>query len=497
MKIQLAISMILCSLLILCSFSTSISSINTGGSPDWPDGTFQGEWNKRNNNTSGFIWGTLNQGRQPTRGTFTAEWNTTGETEIGTFHGIFYGIILIGQWNSSESDEPNRAIGILQLNETHFSVRLIVAKTGLIDISGTYDASFLPKPTGSYGVGVKTMHLIDTSRSENFTTDPTDKREMMIQLWYPIEKTTLGTQTEYMDYPTFQWLKNRSPIPLITIPNNAYLFVRPHGRNQTDIAEGKFPVVIFSPGYNGVYQIYTSFIEDLVSHGLVVASINHPYVSGITVFPDGRTIGLAEVPTNPVEKSEFFNMSLRTIIQDAKFVLDNLTELNTTDPDFSGHFDLSKVGMYGHSFGGANTAVCCFEDSRFRAGLTLDGVFYQQFIPGNINVPFLFMFAEARLSNDSTVLYMWNHTTNDTFKMNISGSTHNAFTDVGVLLSHLVPLIPPRILLFGSIAPKRMVNITKTYVTTFFKVYLKGESIENLLNLTTKFAEVQLDYKLG
>jgi len=497
MKIQLAISMILCSLLILCSFSTSISSINTGGSPDWPDGTFQGEWNKRNNNTSGFIWGTLNQGRQPTRGTFTAEWNTTGETEIGTFHGIFYGIILIGQWNSSESDEPNRAIGILQLNETHFSVRLIVAKTGLIDISGTYDASFLPKPTGSYGVGVKTMHLIDTSRSENFTTDPTDKREMMIQLWYPIEKTTLGTQVEYMDYPTFQWLKNRSPIPLITIPNNAYLFVRPHGRNQTDIAEGKFPVVIFSPGYNGVYQIYTSFIEDLVSHGLVVASINHPYVSGITVFPDGRTIGLAEVPTNPVEKSEFFNMSLRTIIQDAKFVLDNLTELNTTDPDFSGHFDLSKVGMYGHSFGGANTAVCCFEDSRFRAGLTLDGVFYQQFIPGNINVPFLFMFAEARLSNDSTVLYMWNHTTNDTFKMNISGSTHNAFTDVGVLLSHLVPLIPPRILLFGSIAPKRMVNITKTYVTTFFKVYLKGESIENLLNLTTKFAEVQLDYKLG
>ena len=76
--------------------------------------------------------------------------------------------------------------------------------------------------------------------------------------------------------------------------------------------------------------------------------------------------------------------------------------------------------MYGHSFGGANTAVCCYEDSRFRAGLTLDGVFYQQFIPGNITVPFLYMFAEARLANDSTIIYMWNHTINDTFKMNIT-----------------------------------------------------------------------------
>ena len=223
-----------------------------------------------------------------------------------------------------------------------------------------------------------------------------------------------------MDYPTFQWLKNRSPIPLITIPNNAYLFVRPHGRNETMIASGVFPVVIFSPGYDGVYQIYTSFIEDLVSHGFVVASINHPYVSGITVFPDGRTVGLASVPTDPVAQAAFFNMSLRTIVGDAKFVLDTITEMNATDPDFSGHFDLSRVGMYGHSFGGANTAVCCYEDARFRAGLTLDGVFYPQFIPGNITVPFLMMFAEARLANDSTIHYMWNHTTNDTFKMSIA-----------------------------------------------------------------------------
>jgi dienelactone hydrolase len=490
--------MIFCSLLILCSYSTSVPSVITLKYADWPDGTFQGEWHKKNDNTSGFIWGILNQGRRPNHGTFTGEWNTTDELETGTFRGIFYGIILIGKWNNSETGKTNRVTGILCLNETHFSARLISPKIGLIDITGVHDTSFLPNITGLYGVGVTTKHLIDINRPENFTTDPTDVREMMVQLWYPIEKTTTsGTRIEYMDYPTFQWLKNLSPVPLFTIPNNAYQFVRPHGRNQTNIAEGKFPVVIFSPGYDGVYQIYTSFIEDLVSHGFVVVSINHPYVSGITVFPDGRTVGLAEVPTEPTAQQEFFNMSLRTIVEDAKFVLDKMTEMNETDPDFLGHFDLSEVGMYGHSFGGANTAVCCFEDERFRAGLTLDGVFYQQFISGNINVPFLFMFAEAHLTNDSTIMYMWNHTTNDTFNMNISGSTHYAFTDVGVLLSHLVPLIPPRILLFGSIAPKRMVNITRIFVTVFFEVYLKGEPIERLLDLSTYFDEVQIDYKLG
>ena len=497
MRKQTIVVTILCSILILCPLTSALPSVHSRVIPDWSDGEFHGGWNKRNDQISGSLWGVLNQGRRATRGTFTGEWNTSGGTTTGTFRGIFYGMILVGQWDVTETGETNRFTGLLHLNDTHFSARLISPRTGLIDISGVHDASFLPKLTGSYGVGVKTIYLIDTSRSENFTTDPSDVREMMVQLWYPIETSALETRTEYMDYPTFQWLKNRSPIPLITIPNNAYLFVRPHGRNETMIASGVFPVVIFSPGYDGVYQIYTSFIEDLVSHGFVVASINHPYVSGITVFPDGRTVGLAPVPSDPVARTAFFNMSLRTIIEDAKFVLDALTEMNESDPDFSGHFDLSRVGMYGHSFGGANTAVCCYEDERFKAGLTLEGVYYPSFIPGNITVPFLMMFAEARLTNDSTVQYIWNHTKNDTVQMTIAGSTHYAYTDVGLLLGHLVPLIPPRILLFGSIPPKRMVNITRTYVTVFFEVYLKGEPVERLLNLSSHFDEVQFEYKMG
>jgi hypothetical protein len=497
MKKHYHVAVFLCGLLLFCSFSPALASVEMKLPADWPDGTFIGEWSIQKQNAQGSFWGVANQGRRATQGTFIGEWNTSSTIENGTFRGIFFGPVVIGSWQVLGEGKTSRMIGVLQVNETAFAARLISPGAGMIMLSGTHEISFLPKPTGPYGIGIKTFHLIDSSRPENFTADTTDVRELMMQLWYPIQNNTAGARAEYMDYPTFQWLKGRSPIPLITIPNNAYLFVRPHMRNQTTIAPGMFPVVVFSPGYDGVYQIYTSFIEDLVSHGFIVASINHPYVSGITVFPDGRTVGLAEVPSDPAARSAFFNMSLRTIVGDAKFVLDTITEMNTSDPDFPGHFNLAKVGMYGHSFGGANTAVCCYEDHRFDAGLTLDGVFYPGFIPGNITVPFLFMFAEARLVTDETITYMWDHTRNDTFNMSIAGSTHYAFTDVGVLLSHFVPLVPPRLLLFGSIAPKRMVNITRTYVTVFFEVYLKGEPLENLLNLSSLFDEVLFDYKLG
>jgi dienelactone hydrolase len=318
----------------------------------------------------------------------------------------------------------------------------------------------------------------------------------MMQIWYPIEKNNTANKIDYMDQETFNWLWGRSPVPLITIKKDAYKHVMPHAKIGVPIEDNikMYPLIIFSPGYDGVYEIYTSLIEDLVSHGFIVVTINHPYVSGITVFPDGRTIDLATPPTDPDEAKEFMNMSLRTVVEDAKFVLDHITEMNSTNSNWKGHIDLSKVGMYGHSFGGASTAICCYEDSRFIAGLALDGFFNEHIITDKINKPFLMMIAEDRL-NDSNIQYMWEHLKNDTYKVGVIGSTHYAYTDVGILLSHYVPLIPQEILNFGTIPPKKLVNITKTYEITFFEIYLKNHQKEEILQLENRFKEVIFEYK--
>ena len=205
------------------------------------------------------------------------------------------------------------------------------------------------------------------------------------------------------------------------------------------------------------------------------------------MFPDGRTVGLApDFPGDYV---------IRTVVDDALFVLDFVTSLNSTDSLWKGHLDLSKVGMFGHSYGGAATTICCSEDPRFKAGLTLDGVVYTTYLTESIETPMLLMLAESRFDNGSSIEYLWEHLASDAYRITVQGSSHYGYTDVGLLLKHFVPLIPGEPLGFGTIEAKRLINITKSYEIAFFNVYLKGEPRERLLELSSLFDEVIIDYK--
>jgi hypothetical protein len=452
---------------------------------EWQDGTFSGIWHADNKDEQGQINGILKQGRTPDIGTFIGQWQLLDEK--GFAKGFFINTIIIGKIINEESKILSYFFGKIDYNNNHFSTNINSFKFGKIFVSGEFIASFMPSLTGSFNIGVQKFHLVDKNRLEEFTkNDSNDFRELMVQLWYPIDKETTGEKIEYMDLITFEWLMGRSPIPLITIPKTAYKFVQPHGIINAEIAsyQNQFPVIIFSPGYDGNYEIYTSLIEDLVSNGFIVASINHPYISGITVFPDGRAIR-----ASPVQ-----NISLPTIISDAKFVLDFITELNNTNQFFLGRLDLSKVGMYGHSFGGASTIACLYDDSRFICGLTLDGVIYEELINKNFNKPIMIILAENSFSTNSSD-YLWDYLIKDAYQLTINGSTHYAFTDVGILLRHLLPFIPPKLLSFGSIDPKRMINITKSYELAFFQTYLKNGNKEHIMNLSDVFPEVIIKSK--
>jgi len=452
---------------------------------EWQDGTFSGTWNMKNKNEQGQINGIIKQGRTSDIGTFIGQWKLLDEK--GFVKGFFINTIIIGKIINEESKILSYFFGKITHNNTQFSTNINSIKLGKIFVSGEFLASFMPGLTGPFNIGIQKFHLIDKSRLEEFTeNDPNDFRELIVQLWYPIDKDTTGEKIEYMDSITFEWLMGRSPVPLITIPKIAYKFVQPHGIINAEIASypNQFPVIIFSPGYDGNYEIYTSLIEDLVSNGFIIASVNHPYISGITVFPDGRVIKVTTVQ----------NISLTSVIADAKFVLDFLTELNNTDQFFLGRLDLSKVGMYGHSFGGASTIMCLYEDSRFKCGLTLDGVIYEDLINLDLNKPVMIMLAEKSFTSNSSD-YLWNYLINDAYQISIIGSTHYAFTDVGILLKHLLPLIPPKLLSFGTIEPKRMINITKSYELAFFQAYLKNDNKENIIDLADVFPEVNFKSK--
>ena len=103
--------------------------------------------------------------------------------------------------------------------------------------------------------------------------------------------------------------------------------------------------------------------------------------------------------------------------------------------------------------------------------------------------------AEHRFNNDTSVDNMWELLEGDAYKVGVIGSTHYGYTDVGILLKHLVPLIPPKILGFGTIEAKRLVNITKSFELAFFEIYLQEKPAESLILLASEFEEVKFQYK--
>ena len=445
---------------------------------EWSDGFFSGNVN----NNQGAINGYIQQGRNNDVGQVIGDWSM--DDQNGFFKGFVRGSFIFGSMYGSDMDFLSLFFGKISVHSSDFSGHITSLKFGRLTFSGMYDASFMPELTGEYGVGVKDYHLIDENRPELYTEDEDDFREMMIRIWYPTDFYYYQNGVDYMDSVTFDWLMGRSPIPLITVPKNAYEFVCPHGVRDADIVDGNFPVLIFSPGYDGTYEIYTSFIEDMVSNGFIVVSINHPYVSGVTVFPDGRVARVKGIK----------DFSFESVVGDAEYVLDYLFEMYSNDVFFRNKFDLTRIGMYGHSFGGGATTYCCYNDDRISAGLTYDGVIYEELMSGTLDTPYMMMLAETSFtsffSDD-----LWDNLSSDGFRLVINGSTHYAYSDVGILLNHLLPLIPPNLLGFGRIEPRRMVNATKSFTLAFFQVFLKDYPIDTLLDLNDVFPEVLIHTK--
>jgi pimeloyl-ACP methyl ester carboxylesterase len=145
------------------------------------------------------------------------------------------------------------------------------------------------------------------------------------------------------------------------------------------LSAGLSPVLIFSPGGGMVREVYAAQLEDLASHGYVVAAISHPYDAIVTIFPDGRQIAYSSQrwPKPPSLEGEANLNQLEWHANDIRFVLDELSRANVTGPTawpFAGHLDLDHVGAFGHSFGGIAAAHACQIDRRLKACLDEDGV---------------------------------------------------------------------------------------------------------------------------
>jgi predicted dienelactone hydrolase len=237
---------------------------------------------------------------------------------------------------------------------------------------------------------------------------------------------------------------------------------------------------------------YSTLAEDLASHGYVVVGFDAPYRTGMVVFPDGRVI--ARRPENNPELfsgAEFprlANKLLAAWTADIAFVVDRLEQMNASDASskFNGRLDMTRVGVFGHSFGGATAAQFCSQDSRCKAGIDVDGSLHGSVIQTSIHKPFMIIGSErGDFSSNAEIRQIVAdiHSVYDRLPpdgrlwITIRGANHFTFSDDGALLKSRI--LRGLLRLFGKLGidGPRQLAVTTYCVHSFFDAYLKGASV--------------------
>jgi predicted dienelactone hydrolase len=141
----------------------------------------------------------------------------------------------------------------------------------------------------------------------------------------------------------------------------------------------RYPVLVFSPGYGTNAIQYTALVEELVSHGYLVATVDHPFQSRAIAYPDGRIVTTAEpdpaFSVDPQAREKDYQTRMGVLAADLRFVLDMLTRLNAGGPEnrFVARLDLDRVGVVGHSIGGIAASHAALADARLKVVANQDG----------------------------------------------------------------------------------------------------------------------------
>src|SRR4029453_13790143 len=115
--------------------------------------------------------------------------------------------------------------------------------------------------------------------------DDSDHRRLMVYVFYPAQRQT-GTSATYL--PDAAEMSGDWSLERIEVARK----VQSHSFNQAEcLRTGRpFPVVIFAPGGGQKALSYTALLEDLTSHGFVVAAIDPPYNAQAVRYFDGTVL---------------------------------------------------------------------------------------------------------------------------------------------------------------------------------------------------------------
>jgi alpha-beta hydrolase superfamily lysophospholipase len=267
--------------------------------------------------------------------------------------------------------------------------------------------------------------------------------------------------------------------------------------------------VIFSAGAGMSSFFYTTIIEDLASHGYIVAAVEHPFESNAVVFPNGRVMKYDEGQVKDVLK--FTRARIEVRAADVSFVINELARMNRNVGMFRGRIDLARVGVLGHSRGGLAAATACQRDARIKAclnmdGGTLGGPFYPPANNANMKSAFMWFVrfkpepSDAQLQDWKMTRQQWEQNKDrsesrvngyfgkidsNSYRVTLYGASHQTFSDL--------PLVSSEVDLQTAASRFRLIRTVRAYVLAFFKRTLRGDNSDLLNGASSDYPEVTIE----
>ncbi|GLV53552.1 alpha/beta hydrolase [Dictyobacter sp. S3.2.2.5] len=348
----------------------------------------------------------------------------------------------------------------------------------------------LPTPSGPFAVGRMEYDWTDQSRIDPFAPHTSQKRELVVWSWYPATRVPGAQTAPYLPAKWGQANDNQ----IVQSDDSIQTHSVDHAPLSNSMA--RYPVLIFEPGMGKIPTQYTTLLEDLASHGYIIFAINPTYSSDVVVFPDGR---VAESTTaGKIEDSAGLQAADRIIqvwAQDEIFTINQIDKLNAQPGDmFNQHLDLTRLGLFGHSFGGATAAQVCHLDARCKAGIDIDGDLFGNVVQSGVTQPFMVIQHDQGSCSDADCRAFQNevHTLLRTvpkgagYSLSVKNTEHFNFSDYGAYFSLLRPFG-----VLGSIDGQHGIQITRTYVRAFFDTYLNSTPSALLHGPSSAYPEVQ------
>ncbi|TVY23900.1 putative 1-alkyl-2-acetylglycerophosphocholine esterase [Lachnellula hyalina] len=351
----------------------------------------------------------------------------------------------------------------------------------LLGLAALSHSIFIPPTlTGSLPIGVVSYELNNTSMNP--------VRDLMVSIYYPSSEELCKNTTLAPDFsPVFAtWADG-----WFAVPNGSDATMVQRAYNSPPIDNSHYPVLFFSPGYGNSRLLYNGAAQDIASNGYIVVSMDHPNDTDFTVYPDGRTASYVEDDT---ESLEFYAPFMLKRASDVIFILDHLEEnAHKTIPGLKTPFNTSKVGVLGHSLGGATASQVMANDTRFIAGINMDGSVPPPAETYNLTSPFLMLASAGHgiYEGDPSWTTFWESLAGWKHALRVNQTMHHHYSDNVFLLQELRPDGYPAN--EGFLNGTYMFELESAYVVNFFDLWFKGGTGELFEGPSAKWPEVIFD----